>query len=186
MTPRSHREGLRPTATSLETPGAPCTTPSSEELGVLLPVCLGAPKSSSARPSTGSRPRLRGDARRPLATGRAPRSPVSVLPAGSGAPRSVEASRRETASRLPEGPSADADATPRPEGRSTVTVKALGPSRDPSARPWTASPVRRPPRHPASMRPSPRTLPQTPSSPPRPEGRIGEGGEYVEALRTCW
>lgn len=102
-------------------------------------------------------------------------------PTSSGAPRSTEASQRETAPRLHERPLTVVEAVPHPEGWSTDSVKAIGPSRNPSANRWTASSVRRPPRHSASLCPSPGTMSQTPSTPPRPEGRVGEGGEYVEA-----
>lgn len=84
------------------------------------------------------------------------------LPARSSAPKNAFADRRETASRLRERPPATADQTSRPEGHAVQTLRAAGPSRDSSTNPQRASTVRRPPRHPAGLLPSPRTFPQTP------------------------
>jgi hypothetical protein len=83
------------------------------------------------------------------------------LPTPSSAPRSTVKHQRETASRFRERPSAHADRSTRPEGRTVRPMNAAGPSRDPSTHPWCALPVRRPPRHTASLLPSPRTFPQT-------------------------
>jgi hypothetical protein len=96
--------------------------------------------------------------------------PDPELPARSSAPRSTVTRRRETASRLRERPSAHADHLPRPEGRVFQSMNATGPSRDLSTHLWRVSPVRRPPRHPAGLLPSPRTFPQTPRHIDTPKG----------------
>lgn len=103
----------------------------------------------------------------------------------SGAPKSTRTNQRETTRRLRECQPAAADSAPRPEGQDTSPTVASRPSRDPSSRPEDDSAIRRPPKHPASEHPSPGTFPQPPSPRRRPEGRVSDGGEYVEALRTC-
>jgi hypothetical protein len=107
------------------------------------------------------------------------------LPANSRAPKSTIVNQRETTPRLRECQPAATKSAPRPEGQDTSSTEASRPSWDPSTRRWAVSLVRRPPKHPVSERPSPRTFLHTPESRRRPEGRVSEGGEYVEALRTC-
>lgn len=120
----------------------------------MLLSCLRAPKSSSTpRRGITSTPPWK----RLTTSGRRPSSEELDLELStrSGAPRSTGASRRETALRLRERPSADDGAAPRPEGRDITPAKAVGPSRDSSSNLWAAALVRRPPRHPAGLRLSP-------------------------------
>jgi len=176
------------------------------------------------RVRTGSRPRLRGNARRPLASDRAPRSSTSSCRrsrALRGAPSRTDARPRHVSVETPhdlspsaglrgirrraagslqrseerrgqpardratppcERPSAQDDHAPRPEGRGTRPKSTSGPSRDPFTCPWNASSVRRPPRHPASLLPSPRTLPQTPLHLSTPKGT---SVEEANTSRPC-
>jgi len=143
--------------------------PSSEELDLELPTPSGAPRSTFAhRRETASR--LRGNAPRPLTLA----GLRGTRRRAAGSLRRSEERRgqpaRDRATPPCERPSARDDHVPRPEGRGTRPKSTSGPSRDPFTCRWNASLVRRPPRHPASLLPSPRTLPQTPPHLSTPRG----------------